>query len=54
MKKLIIMLMVVSAIAATSCKKESQVAPTKNDKNIKMTGSEDQTSIDKSNVSSWD
>ncbi|MBC7474323.1 MAG: hypothetical protein H7263_08535 [Candidatus Sericytochromatia bacterium] len=46
------MLFAVSAIAATSCKKESEVAPSKNDKSIKM--SDDNSSIDKSNVSTWD
>ncbi|WP_157687504.1 hypothetical protein [Pedobacter psychrophilus] len=48
-----IMLFVVSAIAATSCKKESEVAPSKNDKTIKMTEG-DEDNIDKSNVGTWD
>ena len=48
------MIFVVSAIAATSCKKEGEVTPSKNNKNIKLTGGEDQPSIDKSNVGTWD
>ena len=54
MKKLMIMIFVVSAIAAISCKKESEVILSNNDKNISMTGGEDQPSIDKSNVGTWD
>jgi hypothetical protein len=52
MKKTIIMLMVVSAVAATSCKKENNVSPLKNDKTVKTT--DDGTTIDKGNVSTWD
>ena len=47
------MLMVVSAVTATSFKKESVITTSKNDKNIKM-NVEDQPSIDKSNVGTWD
>ncbi len=53
MKKLMIMLFVVSAIAATSCKKEAGVVPSKSDKTVKMNGG-DEVSIDKSNVGTWD
>jgi hypothetical protein len=53
MKKLIIMLMVVSAVAATSCKKESSVSPLKNDKTVKA-ADDGTTSLDKGNVSTWD
>ena len=52
MKKLMILLFVATTIAVTSCKKESDVTPTKNDKTVKM--NDDTSSIDKSNVSSWD
>ena len=54
MKKLMLLLFVASTIAVTSCKKESEVTPTKNDKTLKMDGSEDQTSLDKSTLGHWD
>jgi hypothetical protein len=54
MKKLIIMLVVVSAVAVTSFKKDSEVSPLKADITVKMNGGDEPTSIDKSNVSTWD
>ena len=46
--------MLVSAVAATSWKKESGITPSKNNINIKVNDVEDQPSIDKSNVGTWD
>ena len=45
MKKLLIILLAVTAIAATSCKKDNEIAP-KTDKSLKT--------FDKTNVGSWD
>ena len=45
MKKLLLILLAVTAFAATSCKKDNEIAP-KADKSI--------TTFDKSNVGSWD
>jgi hypothetical protein len=53
MKRLLIALFFVSAVAATSCKKESSVSPLKNDKTVK-TADDGTTSLDKGNVSTWD
>jgi hypothetical protein len=46
MKKLLVVLLAVTAIAATSCKKDNEITPNKADKTIKT--------FDKSNVGSWD
>lgn len=46
MKKLLVVLLAVTAIAATSCKKDNETAPNKADKTIKT--------FDKTVVSSWD
>jgi hypothetical protein len=54
MKKLMIMLVVVSAVVATSCKKDSEVISSKADITVRMNGGDEPTSIDKSNVSTWD
>ncbi len=53
MKRLLIALFFVSGVAATSCKKESNVSPLKNDKTVK-TADDGTTSLDKGNVSTWD
>ena len=45
MKKLLLVLLAVTAIAATSCKKENEIAP-KADKSVKT--------FDKTVVGSWD
>jgi hypothetical protein len=46
MKKLVVILLAVTAIAATSCKKDSEIAPKNADKSIKT--------FDKTVVGSWD
>jgi hypothetical protein len=45
MKKFLVILIAVTAIAVTSCKKDNEIAP-KADKSIKT--------FDKTNVGSWD
>ncbi|WP_169303400.1 hypothetical protein [Pedobacter cryophilus] len=45
MKKLLIAILLVSAVGATSCKKESEVAPTKST-SVKVS--------DKGNLGTWD
>lgn len=46
MKKLLVVLLAVTAIAATSCKKDNEIVPNTADKTIK-------TSV-KTNIGSWD
>ena len=46
MKKLLIALLAISTLLATSCKKENEIAPLKANKIVEM--------IDKTNVGSWD
>ena len=46
MKKLLLILLTVTAIAATSCKKDNEIAPNKSEKTIKT--------FDKSTVGHWD
>ncbi|MFD2733204.1 hypothetical protein ACFSSE_15955 [Pedobacter alpinus] len=53
MKKILVVIMLVSALGASSCKKESEVQP-KETKVLKLSDSEDETNLDKSNVSTWD
>jgi hypothetical protein len=52
MKKLIIIALGVLAIGATSCKKDVETAPVKED--LTLQTNDDDTSIDKSNVGTWD
>ena len=53
MKKIVLALLVVSAIGVTSCKKDSETAPEKSDKVLKLNGDEEE-GLDKTNVGSWD
>jgi hypothetical protein len=53
MKKLIIIALGVLAISATSCKKDVETAPVKEDLTL-QTNEGDDTSIDKGNVGTWD
>jgi hypothetical protein len=53
MKKLIIIALGVLAIVATSCKKDAETAPVKQDLTIQTNGGDD-TSIDKGNLGTWD
>ena len=46
MKKLLIILIAITSIAATSCKKDSETSPMKNSNSVKT--------FDKTVVSSWD
>lgn len=55
MKKLVLGLLFVAAVSVTSCKKESEVAPKKVDKVVKMNNEDIETvSGDKGTVSQWD
>jgi hypothetical protein len=52
MKNLIIIALGVLAIGATSCQKDAETAPVKQDTSLQTNGDGD--SIDKSNVGTWD
>jgi hypothetical protein len=52
MKKFIIIALGVLAIGVTSCKKDAETAPVKQDTSLQTNGDSD--SIDKGNVSTWD
>ena len=52
MKKLLIIVLGVLAIGVTSCQKDSETAPVKQDTSLQTNGDAD--SIDKSNVGTWD
>jgi hypothetical protein len=53
MKKLIIIALGVLAIGSTSCKKDVETAPVKQDLTVQTNYGED-TSIDKGNLGTWD
>jgi hypothetical protein len=53
MKKLIIIALGILVIGATSCKKDVETAPVKEDLTL-QTNEGDEASIDKSNVGTWD
>ncbi len=50
MKKILLALLVVSAVSVTSCKKDTDTTPIKN---LKVNGGPD-SSIDQTTVGSWD
>jgi hypothetical protein len=47
MKKLLIVLLAVSSIVATSCKKDNEIVPVKTGKTVKVMN-------DKGNIGTWD
>lgn len=49
MKKIVVALLIVSAIGATSCKKEAELAPAKS---LKVNGSG--TNLNRNDTSTWD
>jgi hypothetical protein len=52
MKKFLVIALGVLAIGVTSCKKDVETAPVKQDTSLQTNGDSD--SIDKGNVSTWD
>jgi len=52
MKKFLVIALVVLAISATSCQKDSETAPVKQDSALQTNGEGD--SIDKGNIGTWD
>jgi hypothetical protein len=54
MKKLLIIALGVLAIGATSCKKDVEIAPIKEDLTLQINDGDDDTSIDKGNLGTWD
>ncbi len=54
MKKILLALVVVGAISATSCKKDADIAPVNNEKSLKVNGGPNNFEVDKTDVGSWD
>jgi hypothetical protein len=52
MKKFLVIALGVLAISATSCKKDAETAPVKQDSALQTNGEGD--SIDKGNIGTWD